>query len=145
MTAYDTTALAAAILGDDAIETNRKSATRTLRKFLRADAVAKGGKVGTDTPGKGGRYQIDLNKRDLTAMAKRFKAWQEAEEKAAEARKAARDVATPAAPEAAADADEVMIEAEGEATDEAAGPSDEDLATMLEEIEDEATDEDDDA
>lgn len=140
MTAYDTTTLALAILGDEAVEANRKSATRTLRKFLRADAVAKGGKVGTDTPGKGGRYAIDLNKRDLNSMVKRFKVWQEAEAKAAETRKAARDAAAPKAEEVKVE--EPTIEAtEDKATDEVAGPSDEELADMLADLDAEASDE----
>jgi transposase-like protein len=49
---------------------------RTLRKFLRFEAKENGGKVGEDTPGKGGRYQIEANK--VPSLTKRFATWQEA-------------------------------------------------------------------
>lgn len=42
---------------------------RTLRKFLRSEGAG---------VGKGSRYALPASKRDLTAMAKRFAAWQEA-------------------------------------------------------------------
>lgn len=140
MTTYDTTTLAAAILGDDKVEANRKTATRTLRKFLRTDFKARE----VATPGKGGRYAIDLNKRELTAMTKRFAAWEVAQAEEAAARKAALEVKK-AAPKVEEAADEPIIDAtdaDDDSSDEAQGPSDEDLAAMLEEIEDEASDED---
>lgn len=46
---------------------------RTLRKFLRKDTVAQGGKVGEDTPGKGGRYSLDA--KSLRSLKVRFDAW----------------------------------------------------------------------
>lgn len=51
---------------------------RTLRKFLRADAKARG----TETPGKGSRYALPGDKRSIAAMKKRFIAWGEAQEAA---------------------------------------------------------------
>ncbi len=42
---------------------------RTLRKFLRKDAKDQG----TETPGKGGRYQIEAKK--VASLQKRFSAW----------------------------------------------------------------------
>lgn len=42
---------------------------RTLRKFLRSDAKENG----TETPGKGGRYQIEAKK--VASLQKRFTAW----------------------------------------------------------------------
>lgn len=48
---------------------------RTLRKFLRADAKARG----TETPGKGSRYSLKGDAKSLAAMKKRFIAWSEAE------------------------------------------------------------------
>jgi predicted transcriptional regulator len=49
---------------------------RTLRKFFRAEATEKGGKIGEDTPGKGGRYSIEA--RQVPSLNKRFAAWSEA-------------------------------------------------------------------
>ena len=52
--------------------------TRTLRKFLRADAAAN---ESTDSlPGKGARYAIEG--KDLAALKKRFKAWSVADAQA---------------------------------------------------------------
>lgn len=120
MTTYTTRTLSEAVIGDDG-----KASTRTLRKFLRDDTVAKGGKVGIDTPGKGGRYTLDMNKRELTALIKRFTAWQVAQEEAKAARAA--DLAakgvieTPAPIEDETDNDDTAPE----------GPSDEEIAAML--------------
>jgi hypothetical protein len=58
-----TTADAAAELATD---------PRTLRKFLRADARARG----VETPGKGARWALKGDARSLAAMKKRFIAWQ---------------------------------------------------------------------
>jgi hypothetical protein len=55
---------------------------RTLRKFLRFEAEEKGGKVGEDTPGKGGRYQIEA--KQVAGLTKRFVAWQEAHTRSAD-------------------------------------------------------------
>lgn len=132
MTAYNTTTLAQAVIGEDAVEANKKAATRTLRKFLRDEAVEAGGKVGTDTPGKGGRYQIDMNKRELNAMIKRFKAWEIKQEEARKAREAARNAAKVAP---AVETDTTDIEDDAPITDdednEPNGPSDEEIAAML--------------
>jgi len=49
---------------------------RTLRKFLRAQVVEAGGKVGEDTPGKGKRYSLEA--KDFRGLQKRFDTWLEA-------------------------------------------------------------------
>lgn len=145
MTTYNTTTLAQAIIGDEAIETNKKAATRTLRKFLRDEVTEKGGKVGTDTPGKGGRYSIDMNKRELNAMIKRFRAWEIKQEEARKEREAARNAAK-VSPTVETDIedndDDAPIEDNADETPE--GPSDEEIAAMLSD-EDEAPIEDDNA
>jgi predicted transcriptional regulator len=56
---------------------------RTLRKFLRSDARAKGN--ADSLPGKGSRYALEG--KDLAPLKKRFIAWQ-----AAQAEKAAAEV-----------------------------------------------------
>lgn len=121
MTTYTTRTLAVEVIGDEG-----KAATRELRKFLRADAVAKGGRVGVDTPGKGGRYTLDLTKPQLRAMIKRFTAWQVAQEaekaKRAEALEAAKKVTVT----------ETVDEVETDNEDnEVEGPTDEEIAAML--------------
>lgn len=117
MTAYTTRTLATEVIGDDG-----KAATRTLRKFLRDDTTAKGGTVGIDTPGKGGRYALDMNKRDLTSLKKRFAAWVIAQEEAKAARAALLADKTPEEP----------IEDEAPEGDiPAEGPSDEEIAAMI--------------
>lgn len=127
-TVYDTTTLAAAIMGDDAIEANRKGATRTLRKFLREDFGARE----LQTPGKGGRYAIEMTKPQLRAMTKRFKEWEIAQEeekaKRAEALAAAKTVITPEEP-IADTTPESDIEDDADETPE--GPTDEEIAAML--------------
>lgn len=68
--------------------------TRTLRKFLRADAKANGA---ADTlPGKGSRYAIEG--KALASMKKRFTAWQaeQAQERKERADKAAAEAKTTA-------------------------------------------------
>lgn len=131
MATYDTTTLATAIIGEDEVKANRKQATRTLRKFLRTDFKARE----MQTPGKGGRYSIDLNKRDLNAMMRRFKAWQEAEAKAAEARKEARAPKVEETPAIVEDAPEEITDD----ADDDADPTEADLDAMIAEL---ATDED---
>lgn len=134
MTTYDTTTLAAAIIGEEKVELNRKSATRTLRKFLRDDFKAKE----LATPGKGGRYSIDLNKRDLTAMTKRFAAWEVAQAEAKAKRDAINAPAAPAEPIILTNDEDGTDEealAENEASDK--GPSDEEIAAMLADVDDE--------
>lgn len=132
MTAYNTTTLAAAILGEDKVEENKKAATRTLRKFLRDEAVEAGGKVGTDTPGKGGRYQIDLTKPQLRAMTKRFAAWEIKQEEARKEREAARNAAKVTTPAETDIEDDAPITDDADNTDdEPNGPSDEEIAAML--------------
>lgn len=120
MTTYTTATLAEAIM-PEAAETNIKNATRTLRKFLR-DELGEGKAV----VGKGGRYALDYNKRELTALTKRFKAWEIAQEEAKQARREALEAAkAPKAPETAIE-DEAPIE-----DDAPEGPSDEEIAAML--------------
>lgn len=46
---------------------------RTLRKFLRHEVKQAGGTIGEDTPGKGRRYSLEA--KEVTAMRKRFNAW----------------------------------------------------------------------
>lgn len=55
---------------------------RTLRKFLRSDTVENGGKVGEDTPGKGGRYSLEA--KEFRSLQKRFEAWSEAHTRSAD-------------------------------------------------------------
>lgn len=120
MTTYTTATLAEAIM-PEAAETNIKNATRTLRKFLR-DELGEGKAV----VGKGGRYALDYNKRELTALTKRFKAWEIAQEEAKQARREALEAAkAPKAPETAIE-DEAPIE-----DDAPEGPSDAEIAAML--------------
>ncbi len=123
MTTYTTRALAEALLGDDT-----KTATRTVRKFLR-DELGEGKAV----VGKGGRYALDYNKRELTALTKKFKAWETAQEEAKVVRAAEMKAkATTAAiilPDDSTDEDAL---AENEASDNGAeGPTDEEIAAML--------------
>lgn len=75
------------------IATELNTTPRTLRKFLRADAKAKG----ATTPGKGARYAIE--KRELRSLRTRFAAW----EAARDAERAAKANEAPDAPDAAAD------------------------------------------
>jgi len=51
---------------------------RLLRKFIRAEAVEAGGKVGEDTPGKGGRYSFTPE--EAEALRERYEAALEVEE-----------------------------------------------------------------
>jgi len=50
---------------------------RILRKFLRSEVVDAGGKVGEDTPGKGGRYSLGGDSRSFKSLQKRFTTWSE--------------------------------------------------------------------
>ncbi|MGX9924132.1 hypothetical protein ACWIG4_30260 [Streptomyces sp. NPDC002248] len=126
MTTYNTADLAAAIIGEDA---PRKTATRTLRKFLRTDFASRD----LRTPGKGGRYSIDLNKRELSAMTNRFKKWESAENdaKAKRAEEKAKKTETDTAPieDTTPETDNEVIEDDEDTTPE--GPSDEEIAAML--------------
>jgi hypothetical protein len=133
MTTYNTRTLAAAIMGDELVDANAKSATRTLRKFLR-DELGEGKAV----VGKGARYSLDYNKRELTALTKKFRAWEIAQQEAAEARKIALAAAkSPKAPiEVEADTTpETDIEDDAPEGDDQPmtleGPSDDEIAEML--------------
>lgn len=129
---YSTAALAAAIIGEDKVDENRKAATRTLRKFLRDDM-----NEGKAVVGKGGRYALELNKTQVKAMAKRFTAWEakqeadklaRAELKAAQAPKVAEAIILPTDDEGTEDnIDEVEDD-----TEIAEGPTDDEIAAMLE-------------
>jgi len=55
------------------IATELNTTTRTLRKFLRADAKERG----IATPGKGSRYMIE--KKELRGMRTRFTKWNDAQ------------------------------------------------------------------
>lgn len=60
-----------------ALATEFDTTPRTLRKFLRsADS-------GIESVGKGSRYALPSGKRDITALKKRFTAWDEARTAAA--------------------------------------------------------------
>jgi hypothetical protein len=132
MTTYNTTTLAIAIMGDETVEANRKAATRTLRKFLR-DELGEGKAV----VGKGARYALDYNKRELTALAKKFKAWEIAQEEAKIARREALEAAkTPTAP-IADTTPESDIEDD---TDEELNPDEADIDAMILEMRDEDED-----
>lgn len=65
---------------------------RTLRKFLRSEGMG---------VGKGSRYALPASKREVTALAKKFAAWEAAKAPEVEA-----EVEAPEAPEA--DAPEVI-------------------------------------
>lgn len=139
MTTYDTTSLAQAIIGEEAVERNRKAATRTLRKFLRTDFAARE----LQTPGKGGRYAIEMNKTQLKAMTKRFAAWevQQEEEKAKRqealaARKAPKADPEPETPETDNEA-ETDTEDDSDDTDMGDDPDEADLDAMIREMQDE--------
>ena len=54
------------------IATEFDTTPRTLRKFLRSNDS------GIESVGKGSRYALPSSKRDLTAMRKRFDAWEAA-------------------------------------------------------------------
>jgi hypothetical protein len=141
MTTYTSATLAAAIMGDEAVDTNKKAATRIIRKFLRDELG--GGKA---VVGKGSRYALDYNKREITAMAKRFKAWEVAQDEAKALRKEALEAAkAPAKPSIAelvkpTGVDPLTLsddEYDDEEIDEdddkpATGPTDEEIAAMLE-------------
>lgn len=127
MTTYNTTTLAVAIMGEEAVETNRKAATRTLRKFLR-DELGEGKAV----VGKGARYALDYNKRELTALTKKFRAWEIAQEDARIARREALEAAKKPAAPIADETPETDNEPEGDNDDTALeGPTDEEIAAML--------------
>lgn len=95
-------------------EENPKAATRELRKFLR-DTLGDGKAV----VGKGQRYSLTYNAKELAALKKKFSAWQVEQAEAQRARRealAAKITATPA-----------PIIDEAPSTDEEPEPSDEDL------------------
>lgn len=143
MTQYSTATLAIAIMGEDAVTDNRKGATRILRKFLR-DEMGEGKSV----VGKGGRYALDMNKREITAMGKRFRAWEVAQEEAKAAR--AEALAALKAPKASVNAvaedavrggssvNAIILPTDDEGTEdiddesEIDGPTDEEIAALLE-------------
>ena len=54
------------------IATEFDTTPRTLRKFLRSN------ESGIEAVGKGSRYALPSSKRDLTALRKRFDAWEAA-------------------------------------------------------------------
>jgi hypothetical protein len=132
MTTYTTRTLAEEIL-PDAAEANIKNATRTLRKFLR-DELGEGKAV----VGKGGRYALDYNKRELTSLKKKFAAWEIAQEEAKAARREALEAAkaTTAPIEAETDNTDDEVDADFEPEDDnevegTEGPTDEEIAAML--------------
>lgn len=134
MTTYNTATLTAALMGDDAIDTPaaKKANTRIVRKFLR-DELGNGKAV----VGKGARYALDYNKRELTALAKKFKAWEAQQEAEKIARAEARAAAANKAPETDIEDDAPIADDEDNADTELEGPTDAELAEMLTEIADE--------
>jgi hypothetical protein len=135
MTTYTTRTLAEKIMPTDA-EDNIKGATRTLRKFLR-DILGEGKAV----VGKGGRYALEYNAKEITALKKQFKAWTITQEEEKAKRAALREEINAtralASNEDDTATDEEIID-EGDESPE--GPSDEEIAAMLSD-EDEADDE----
>lgn len=135
MTTYTTRTLAEKIMPTDA-EENIKGATRTLRKFLR-DTLGEGKAV----VGKGGRYALEYNAKEITALKKQFKSWTIAQEEEKAKRAALREEINAsralASNEDDTATDEEIID-EGDESPE--GPSDEEIAAMLSD-EDEADDE----
>jgi hypothetical protein len=135
MTTYTTRTLAEKIMPTDA-EENIKGATRTLRKFLR-DTLGEGKAV----VGKGGRYALEYNAKEITALKKQFKSWTITQEEEKAKRAALREEINAsralASNEDDTATDEEIID-EGDESPE--GPSDEEIAAMLSD-EDEADDE----
>lgn len=129
MTQYNTATLAAAIIGEDQVDLNKKAATRTLRKFLRDETS------GVDGVGKGGRYTIELKAAELRAMTKRFAAWEAKQEAEKAARAELREAQAPKKIEVAEviedDTDEVDADDSIDAF-EVDGPTDDEIAAMLE-------------
>jgi hypothetical protein len=129
---YTTSSLAVAIMGEEAVETNKKAATRTLRKFLR-DELGEGKAV----VGKGSRYALEMNKREVAAMKKKFAAWEIAQEEAKEARRIALEAIKKPAPAEAIitptdEGGNEDINDEDEDLDGIEGPTDEEIAALLE-------------
>lgn len=130
MADYTTRTLAEKIM-PAAAEANMKSATRTLRKFLR-DELGQGKAV----VGKGNRYALTYTAKEITTLKKKFAAWEIAQ---AEAQQARRDAlaAKVKAPEIIEDDPQQRTDEEidlDEASDEELtleGPSDEEIAAML--------------
>ena len=54
------------------LATEFETTPRTLRKFLRSD------ESGIESVGKGSRYALPSSKREVSALRKRFAAWDEA-------------------------------------------------------------------
>lgn len=123
---YTTAALAEAL----EIPGTTKTATRELRKFLRA-TIAR-----DEQPGKGGRYALDLTKPQLRKMGKDFAAWAAKQEAEKKARREALD-ALKKAPKADPEPIEDEADNSDEGDEEAEGPSDEEIAEMLSEINEE--------
>lgn len=125
MTTYTTRTLAEKLMPTDA-EENIKGATRTLRKFLR-DTLGEGKAV----VGKGGRYALEYNAKEITALKKQFKSWTIAQEEEKAKRAALREEINSARAAATVEddaTDEEIIE-DGDESPE--GPSDEEIAAML--------------
>lgn len=79
MTTYTSATLAEKIIG-----ACDKGATRELRKFLRAITPK------ADQPGKGGRWALEYNAKEIAALKKNFAKWNAQEEAAKAARIAAK-------------------------------------------------------
>lgn len=86
-----------------------ETTTRTLRKFVRSEVKEAGGKIGEDTPGKGGRYSFEA--KEVAGMKKRFRAWSKSQAEARAARLAKEAEANDATSEDDAD-DTVDADAE---------------------------------
>lgn len=133
MTTYSTRTLAEKIM-TAAAEANMKAATRTLRKFLR-DELGEGKAV----VGKGNRYALDFNAKEITALKKKFAAWEVAQAEAQAARRALLD--SRKVIKVTAEGIEEITKITADSSDEAApapdeapaieGPTDEEIAAML--------------
>lgn len=125
MPTYTTRALAEAL----DIEGTPKQATRELRKFLRATTPR------DEQPGKGGRYALDLTKRDITKMKKNFIAWHAEQEEARKARTEAKKAESDKAPKT----DDEPIEDDADMTPEGDEPTEQDIDDMIRELAEEDT------
>lgn len=128
VTTYTSAALAEKIMG-----ASDKRATRELRKFLR-DITPK-----ADQPGKGGRWSLEYNAKELNALKKRFATWTAEQEQA----KAERAAALAAKAKVAAEtvemeppADEMELAPETDAKD-SDGDETPNIDAMLQELDEE--------
>lgn len=63
----------ATILTAKEVASKLETTPKRLRKFLRSEVKSKGGTIGVDSPGKGGRWEIPAA--SVKGLQKRFNAW----------------------------------------------------------------------